>query len=135
MKTITHAELIATLRAQGVPSEHMAVKCCMCGTVQSPTSLIRAGAGETLEDVNPKIGFSCVGRWQGGPGPTEAKEKGVACNWTLGGLFKTHKLEILTENGDAVPFFDPATPDEAQELMRRHEETPGANLRGKNVLP
>lgn len=117
MKVLTLAEFQGAMRSQEVPQEHMAVKCPMCGTVQSMTSLIRAGAGPTPSDVEKYVGFSCVGRFQGGPSPTEAREKGIACNWTLGGLFKLHTLEVEIEGGKRVPTFEPATKEEAQALM------------------
>ena len=125
MKTISHAEFLDQLQAQDVPIEHAALVCPMCGTVQSSTSLIRAGAGATPAEVQKYIGFSCVGRWTGSLGPAEAKAKGVACNWTLGGLFQMHKLEVIID-GDRMPAFELATPEQAQALQAHHEAQEGA---------
>lgn len=44
MKTMTFDEFHATLKAQGVNHMNFALKCPMCGTVQSAVDLIQAGA-------------------------------------------------------------------------------------------
>jgi len=51
VKIITVEEFHAALKGQGVPREHLAFKCPMCGTVQSAQYLIKAGAGKTFADV------------------------------------------------------------------------------------
>lgn len=122
MRTVTHAEFMAELRAQGVPREHMAVVCPACAKVQSPTSLIRAGAGADFEAVNRLIGFSCVGRWrQPRLGPSEAKALGEGCNWTLGGFFQIERIMIITDDGKEWPAFEPATAEQAQTLRAAHQ--------------
>lgn len=114
MKTLTLQEFHAALQAQGVDSrEHFAVKCPMCGTVQSAADLIAAGAGTDFEAVEAYLGFSCVGRFTGGGSPRKESD-GRPCDWTLGGLFKLHKLEVVLPDGRAFPTFEPATPEEAQ---------------------
>jgi len=124
MKKMTHAEFMDELRAQGVERDHMAVVCPMCGTVQSPTSLIRAGAGADFEAVGRYVGFSCVGRWREPRlSPAEAKALGEPCNWTLGGLLQTHTMEVVTDDGRSHPHFEPATPEQAQALRAKHAET------------
>ena len=42
---------------------------------------------------------------------------GKPCNWTLGGLFALHKLEVVTPDGEKHPRFELATPAEAQAHM------------------
>jgi hypothetical protein len=114
VRKVTIAEFQAELMAQGVSStRHLAVVCPMCGTVQSMADLIRAGAGATESEVDRFIGFSCVGRWTGAPAP-RAKSDGKPCNWTLGGLFKTHKLAVIDEEGKEHPRFEVASPAQAQ---------------------
>jgi hypothetical protein len=118
------AEFHARLRAQGVSDRiHAAVICPVCGTVQSIASLIRAGA--TPDEAENKIGFSCEGRLTGaGPWPSakDESEKAVerrsvrGCDWTLGGLFTIHELEVITEDGKSHPSFTVATPAVAQAL-------------------
>lgn len=117
MKTLTLAEFHAAVKAQGVAHEHIAFKCPMCGTIQSGHDLIEAGAGACFDDVEKYLGFSCVGRFTGAEQPRKAPD-GSPCNWTLGGLFQLHKLEVITDDGVRHPRFELATPDEAQAKAR-----------------
>jgi hypothetical protein len=118
MRTITLEQLHKELQAQGVGScEHFAFVCVACGTIQSGQDFINAGAGRTFQEVLKYVGFSCVGRFTeaGPPVSFEASPcEGRGCNWTLGGLFHIHKLEIVTPEGDHCALFEPATPQEAQ---------------------
>lgn len=117
MKTLTLEEFQTALRAQGVPShEHFAFICPMCGTVQSSRDLVAAGAGKTFDDVERFLGFSCVGRWTSAGAPRK-KPDGNPCNWTLGGLFSLHKLEVVTPDGERHPSFEPASAAQAKEHM------------------
>lgn len=114
MRTITLEEYFTELRAQEVDLPLQATfKCPLCGTLQTAADLIAAGAGEDFEAVEKYLGFSCVGRFTGA-GPARKKPDGKACNYTLGGLFKLHKLEVITQDGNRHPRFEPATPEEAQ---------------------
>lgn len=118
-RRITLDELHAELRAQGVSArEHFAFRCVCCGTIQSGTSLMRAGAGATFDDVERWLGFSCVGRFTNAGPRKKDDPPGRGCDWTLGGFFTIHKLEVVTPDGKACPLFEPATPDEAQALER-----------------
>ena len=122
MKTISVEEFRAELAAQGVSGrEHGAFKCPACGTVQSMALLAKEGVPENR--LEGQIGFSCVGRWNdagampatmpwGGP-RTDGK---TGCNWTLGGLFREHKLVVIDERGEH-PCFELATPAEAKALQ------------------
>ncbi|WP_295706954.1 VVA0879 family protein [uncultured Brevundimonas sp.] len=115
MRRMTVTEFHAALTAQGVSArEHLALICPLCGVVQSAQDLIDAGAGGDFDSVEPMLGFSCVGRWTGAPAPREGAD-GQPCNWTLGGLFRLHQLEILTDDGKAHPRFLPASPEQAQQ--------------------
>lgn len=131
MKRLTIPEFHAELKAQGVGShEDVAFKCPMCGTIQSGRDLIAAGAGVSFDDVERYVGFSCIGRFTGAPAP-RAKPDGKPCNWTLGGLFSLHKLEVVDDDGGAHPRFELATPEEAQAHTARGEAlTPEANMEG-----
>jgi len=105
----------ARLKAQGVSSrEDIALVCPMCGTVQSARDLIEAGAGATFEDVEPYIGFSCVGRFTGAGPATDSEKRRNGCDWTLGGFFQLHELEVIDDDGKAHPRFRVATPEQAQ---------------------
>lgn len=116
MKTLTLDEFRAELKAQGVEREDYAFKCPMCGTIQSGRMLINAGAGTDFEAINGTVGFSCIGRFTAKTSPSIEKGKNHGCNWTLGGLFQTHTLEVTTPDGVAHPHFEPASPEEAKRL-------------------
>lgn len=122
MRKITVDQFHAELKAQGVERRDLAFKCPMCGTVQSARDLIAAGAGKDFDEVEKYLAFSCVGRWTGAPGPRMHPD-GKPCDWTLGGLFSMHRLEVVTEDGKAHPRFEPASPEEAQAHSRQEEPT------------
>ena len=125
IETIDIPELHRRFKAQGVSSrQHIAVICPMCATVQSMRSLINAGAGKTEDEVERYVGFSCVGRFtgEGSALSDEERQQGKGCDWTLGGLFKLHKLEVIDPEGRARPYFQIASPDQAQALERHHQQ-------------
>jgi hypothetical protein len=114
VKTMTLDEFHAACKAQVSRREDLAFVCPMCGTVQSSVDLIAAGAGADFDAVEKYLGFSCVGRFTGKGSPRKEPD-GEACNWTLGGLFLVHKLEVITEDGKHHPTFELATPEQAKE--------------------
>lgn len=104
---ISKAQFMDRLKAQGVPIEHYTFKCVRCGHVQSAASLVRyISADKALNTAY----FACEGRFN----------RDVDCDWTLGGLFQIHKLEVLSDAGHVVPVFEPASPEEAQTLMAKN---------------
>jgi hypothetical protein len=114
MITMTLDEFQAALKGQGVSShEFFALVCPRCGKVQCAKDLIAAGAGKGFDEVERYLGFSCVGRWTKA-GPARRAKDGKGCDWTLGGLFQLHELEVVTEDGKKHPRFVPATPEAAQ---------------------
>lgn len=118
MKTMKLSEFHLACKAQGVQRrEDVALVCPMCGTVQSASDLIDAGAGEDFDQVEKYLGFSCIGRFTGAPAPRKRPD-GRSCNWTLGGLFALHKLEVITEDGKRHPSFEPATKEQAQQHLQ-----------------
>lgn len=119
-QTISIDELRSRLKAQGVSDRtNYAFKCPMCETVQSIKSFICAGISP--EEASDLIGFSCVGRVLGAGGP-RSKPDGKPCNWTLGGFFRLHTLEIVDEQGTAHAHFALASPEEAQALQAANAE-------------
>ena len=124
MKTMTVEEFREQIRAQAPSSVQACFVCPMCGTVQNMIDLIRAGAGETEDDVSKYIGFSCVGRFTHHKPPPQEKGSQSGCNWTLGGVLQLHKFEVVTDDGVRHPHFDLATPGQAavhlldQDMMR-----------------
>jgi hypothetical protein len=125
MKTITLTEFHAALAAQGVPREQFAMKCPVCSTVQtlgefrkavaaaSPEHL-RAYFGKTTIEPELHFGFDCIGRVTGTGPWVKDEAPGRGCNWSLGGFFKAHVLEVTVADGTAQPIFEPATPEEAR---------------------
>jgi len=71
--------------------------CPNCGTVQTEEQFIEHG----VTDYESVVAFSCIGRYV----------DGIGCNWTLGGLFKIHNLEVMDDDGKSYPFFDLAEPN------------------------
>lgn len=122
-ETITVDALIERAKAQGVPREHVAWICPMCGTVQSVHDLIKAGAGATFEDVARYEGFSCVGRFSGAGSPSATKGKSIGCDWTLGGLFALHRLTVVDAQGREHPRFQLASPEVAQQHAAAAQES------------
>lgn len=119
MKTLSLAEFHAAIRAQESPSvEEVGLVCPMCSTVQTARDLIHAGAGANFEEVEKYLGFSCVGRWTDAGTPRNQPD-GKPCNWTLGGLFQTHKLEVVTEDGKRHPRFEVATKEQMDEYRAK----------------
>jgi len=120
MQTMTVEEFHAAVKGQGVLSrEDFAFVCPMCATVQSANDLIAAGAGKSFEEVERYLAFSCFGRWTGAGAPRN-KPDGGPCNWTLGGLFSLHKLEVVTPEGEQYPCFEIASPEQAQKHAQKH---------------
>ena len=116
MIEMTLEEFLAACKNQGMKErEDIALVCPMCGTVQSARSLIKAGAGADFDDVEKYLGFSCIGRFTGADS-TRKESDGEPCDWTLGGLFRVHKLEVVTPDGEHHPRFELATPEQAQAL-------------------
>lgn len=117
MKQLSHEEFKSYIKSQCVEREDFAFICPMCGTVQSANSLISAGAGTNFDEVSKYLAFSCVGRFTGKGSSFDENDKKHGCNWTLGGLFQLHKLEVITEDGKAHPSFEPASAEQAQALL------------------
>jgi hypothetical protein len=128
MKTISASDFHAALAAQGVPREHIALKCPVCATVQSLGEFRKAVAAASPEHlrtyfgkeaINPELhfGFDCIGRVTGTGPWVKDEAPGRGCNWSLGGFLKAHRIEVTLSDGTAEPMFEPATPEEAQAHM------------------
>lgn len=120
MRTITLDEFHAELKAQGVNGiESCAFICPVCKTIQSGADLIIAGAGKTFDEVEKFLAFSCVGRFTRAGPYKPGMPPGRGCNWTLGGLFQCHTLEVITPDGTKHPRFELATHEEAKAHVAR----------------
>lgn len=73
-------------------------RCVRCGNVQSHES-VKARNPE-IGDTSSWIFFACEGR----------RTQGVGCDWSLGGLFRLHRLEVRDTRPEAkeewVPCFE-----------------------------
>lgn len=102
METMTLEEFKASIKGQGVPIGDVTFRCPVCKTLQSGNDLIKYGAGKDFDDIEQYLAFSCIGRW--------TDEKG--CDWTLGGFFQAHELEVITPDGKHHPRFMPVPVNE-----------------------
>lgn len=137
MKTMTLDEFQAACRAQGVPREHIAVKCPVCGTIQSIADMrdavaaaspqrLRSHFGASVIDAELHTGYSCIGRVTGVGSWTPGDEPGRGCDWTLGGFLHAHRLEVVADDGTHHPYFELASPEEAQAHMNERRPPAGA---------
>ena len=88
VKQIKHSEFTQLCKKHWPSIMEVEFTCPHFKTVQTGNDLVKAGAGKDFNEVQGYIGFSCIGRFD--------ETKG--CNWTLGGLFGIHKLEIVDDN-------------------------------------
>lgn len=112
MKRMTLDEFRAACMAQASSSELTTVKCPMCNMLQSGLDFIAAGAGKDWSDVARPVGVDCIGRFTGAGSPRKEPD-GQPCNWSLGGLFQTHRMVVVTPDGKEHPHFELASPEEA----------------------
>ncbi|MGL0941545.1 VVA0879 family protein [Vibrio vulnificus] len=103
--TLTIEEFQARIKAQGHKDTiDVTFQCPKCKTLQSLRQLMEA-TGLTREEANNRyLGFSCIGRFN---------NKEIGCDWTLGGLFQIHELEVVDQEGKRHPHFMPMTPEQA----------------------
>lgn len=108
-KQVTHTEFKEMMAAQGHKDNYdVTFQCPSCKTLQTGHDLMKAIGTEDREEVQKYIGFSCVGRFN--------NEK-TGCDWTLGGLFLIHELEVVTDDDEKHPLFMPVTPEEAKQQL------------------
>jgi len=109
---ITLEQFRARMKDQSVfRREDIAFVCPVCGTVQSMASLCAAGLSP--DRAERAIGYDCVGRFTAAGAHKPGMTPGRGCDWTLGGLFHIHELEIEMEDGAPRPCFRLAAPEEA----------------------
>lgn len=96
MKTLTEDEFYTEAeRRFGASPRDWRFVCPSCKTVQSAADLYAAGVKS--DAVQHIIGYSCIGR--------HTSEMG--CDWSLGGLFRTHTCEIVIDGSKKTrPFFE-----------------------------
>jgi hypothetical protein len=98
----THADWIAegTQRFGGLGRD-LQFRCVSCGEVQTPAEYVALGF--TPEQAMSRAPFGCIGR----------EDRSRGCDWTLGGLLHLHTLEVELEEGETIPVFEFATPENA----------------------
>ena len=77
-------------RLYGKDTSKWKFKCVQCGNVQTLDDFVAAGL--TPEEASTRVYFSCLGRVR----------NGVGCNWSLGGLFQIHNLEVFDDTDNTT---------------------------------
>lgn len=98
VEIVTHKEWLAKadeLFGKDSAGKDWRFVCVNCGNVQSATSMVEHNPELDIEDLANSVYFSCEGRLTEGRG----------CNWSLGGLFRIHKREVVTEDREHIPVF------------------------------
>lgn len=104
MRTLTQDELIAEMRARhGEDAKQWKFVCPMCKTPQCANDFYAAGFKPGTGEVNKYLGFSCIGRFTNAGEHKKGTPPGKGCNWTLGGLFQIHELEVILPDGKKSP--------------------------------
>ena len=121
MERLTILEFQDRCREQDHAREDIAFVCPVCATVQSMNSLVAAGA--SFSDAERMIGFSCEGRLTGAGewprNPYHRRRTTRGCDWSLGGLFRIHVLEVVDQTGTIHPMFKLGTNEQAK-LLRSY---------------
>lgn len=94
MKTITLEDWYKEAESKfGKDKKEWRFQCPQCGHVQTMKDFL----DNNVEEAVNKFYFSCLGRWVPSRG----------CDWTLGGLFQIHKVEVIhPEGGKNIPVFE-----------------------------
>ncbi|WP_236167401.1 VVA0879 family protein [Pseudomonas fulva] len=122
-RKISLEQFQAEYKAQADKREDIVVICPACGTLQNGQDLIKAGAGECMDDLQGRFGFSCVGRWTGkGSATADVIAAGQGCNWTLGGMFQIHTLTVVDPDGNEHAFFELASKEAADAYRAKQAE-------------
>jgi len=94
--------LLADYRAEGTKRfgedrKKWLYVCPICKTVQGYGDFKRLPEEMSDDKIASYLAFSCIGRF------TEGKK---GCDWTLGGLFQIHTLEVIDDEGRKHPRFE-----------------------------
>lgn len=103
-REISLEQFQAEILAQAPDRVDVVFVCPQCKTLQSGRDFINAGVGDEMDDLEFRLGVSCLGRYVAGAG----------CDLTLGGL-DVHALSIILPDDSAVAHFELASPEAAAE--------------------
>lgn len=96
-KTYTHAAWMAEAISRfGEDTGKWRFVCVSCGHVQSIDGIRERSPGRDFKLVVSQAPFACEGRWN----------PDVGCDWSLGGLFQLHTVEVVYRDGTVAPTFD-----------------------------
>lgn len=96
-RTLTHEEWLARgEELYGPRGRDWKFRCVACGHVQSAVAVVARNPAIELLSTRDWIYFSCEGR----------RTASVGCDWTLGGLFTLHSLEVVDDGGVRRPAFE-----------------------------
>lgn len=98
-RQLTHkAWLEEGSRLYGAEPTTWRFRCVKCNGTQSVMECMEAGMAPE------QAFFSCIGRYKAG----------IGCDWTLGGLFRIHTLEVIDDEGVAHAVFEFADSEAAR---------------------
>jgi hypothetical protein len=123
MRKLTVAEWRAEGERRFGPDErNWKFVCPMCGTVQGAEDFYTEGFARGAGQVNKVLGFACIGRWRMAGPHQKGNPPGRGCDWTLGGLFHIHTLEVIDDEGKPHMLFDFAEPEPARAVEPKAAE-------------
>ena len=98
MKTIKIKDFVEEAKKRfGEDNKKWKFKCPKCGTTQSAEDFAKLDCfKDKKEEIDKYLGFSCIGRF----------DDKIGCDWTLGGLFQIHDIEIEDKNGKMHKHFE-----------------------------
>lgn len=86
----------------GTKPDDWRFKCPSCGHVQSTGEVLQRHPTLDRNSIKEWIYFNCEGRqWA-----CKGKKPQLGCDWTLGGLFQIHKVEVVTPDGKSIQAFE-----------------------------
>jgi len=83
-------------RRFGSDRNDWAFKCVSCGNIQSANSVLAHGCPEDELTIRAWLTNNCEGRYN----------KNYGCDWSLSGIFRIHKVVLLSDKGVVYPMFE-----------------------------
>lgn len=109
-RRLTQAEWLAEGKARfGENTRKWRFVCPICKHVQSMESVLAMREDMTPSEAEGYVYFSCEGRFAPGSGKAFGKtvpDPKIGCDYTLGGLFKIARVEVVTPEARILPVFE-----------------------------